>query len=146
LGSLCSSTFVCPIYRVELWSIETSTLFAAHLNSRSLSAQAVVQQVIFTAYLVMTAVGDAGNILIGRSIGANKPMDAIHSKNVIYIVTAMFAAFNMSVIVIAHRWLPLMFSVQTVAMPLARNVLLLAAFFSLFDAYHIVQTGIAKSW
>jgi multidrug resistance protein, MATE family len=133
-------------FRVEFWSIETSVLFAAHISDRSLSAQAVVQQIVFMAYLVVSAVGDAGNVLIGQKIGENKPTEAINVKNIIYAVISMFVAVIFILIVAFHSWLPYIFDVEKTAIPLTQHALLLAGVVNVFDGYHVVQASIGKAW
>ncbi|UJR19406.1 hypothetical protein I4U23_022536 [Adineta vaga] len=57
---------------ITTWSFELGNIFAASLSPRSLSAQAIVVQIICFLSLNMMAIGEAGNILIGQNLGANR--------------------------------------------------------------------------
>jgi len=132
--------------RIECWSIELSVFFAAPLGINSLSAQVVVQQIVWLFYMIMASVADAGNILIGQYLGANKPMEAVNAKNVTYTLSAIVLMFNVLFILVTHRWLPFLFNIEPDALSLARYGLLLAAVVNIFDGMNVVQIGIVKAW
>jgi len=137
---------ICSCCRIECWSIELSVFFVIPLGINSLSAQVVVQQMVLLLYTIMASVSDAGNILIGQYLGANKPMEAANAKNVIYTLAAIVLMFNVFFILITHRWLPFLFSIEPDALSLTRYGLLLAAVVNIFDGLNVVQTGMVKAW
>jgi MATE family multidrug resistance protein len=137
---------ICSCCRIECWSIELSVFFAAPLGIISLSAQVVVQQIVWLLYMIMASVGDAGNILIGQYLGANKPREAANAKNVTYTLSVIVLTFNVFFILVTHRWLPYLFSIEPDALSLTRYGLLLAAVVNIFDGLNVVQTGIVKAW
>ncbi len=123
-----------------------SILFAAGLSVRSLSAQVIVDQIVWLLYLIMASMGDAGNTLIGQYLGANMPMKAANAKNVIYTLSAILLMTNVAFILVSYHWLPFLFNIEPDALSLARHGLLLAAAVNIFDGFCVVQTCIVKAW
>lgn len=132
--------------RTEFWSIELSIFFAAHLGARSLSAQVCAYQTAWLFYLVSSSFATAANIRIGQFLGSGKPLEAANTKNVTYTVGALVILVNMSLIVVFHYWFPYAYNTDADALTLARRVLLLVAFFQIWDGYNVINTGIVKAW
>ncbi len=132
--------------RAECSTIEMSIVFAAGLNVDSLSAQIIVEQVVWLFFLIMSSIGDAGNILIGQYLGAYKPKEAANAKNVIYTFAIILIIFNTFITIFFHYWIPLLYNVQQNALQLARRGLLLCAVFNIFHGIHAVQTDTVKAW
>jgi Na+-driven multidrug efflux pump len=123
-----------------------SILFAAGLSVRSLSAQVIVDQIVWLLYLIMASMGDAGNTLIGQYLGANMPMKAASAKNVTYTLSAILLVINVAFILVSYHWLPFVFNIEPNALSLARHGLLLAAAVNIFDGFCVVQTSMVKAW
>ena len=132
--------------RIECWSFEFGALFAAGLSASSLSAQTIVTQTVWFLSLILMSVGDAGNVLIGQHLGANKPKEAINTKNVLYTLTTIVIVINMIFVVLIHHWLPYVFNIPPSTLSIARNVLLVAAIYSIVSGLNIVQISIVKAW
>jgi len=105
-----------------------------------------VQQMIFLCYGIALSLSDASDVVIGQYLGANKPAQAINAKNVTYILTVIVIIFNFALMVIPYRWTPYLFNTEPSALSLARNGLLVASIFSIFDTWNIVQLGMIKAW
>ena len=123
-----------------------SILFAAGLSVRSLSAQVIVDQIVWLLYLIMASMGDAGDTLIGQYLGAKMPMKAANAKNVIYTSSAILLMTNVGFILVSYHWLPFLFNIEPNALSLARYGLLLAAVVNISDGFCVVQTCIVKAW
>ncbi len=134
------------LFRTEFWSIELSIFFAAYLSARSLSAQVCAYQTAWLFYLVTSSFATAANIRIGQFLGSGKPLEAANTKNVTYTVGAIVIFLNICVIIVCHYWFPLAYNTDIDALALARRVLLLIAFFQIWDGYNVINTGIVKAW
>jgi len=130
----------------EFWSVELSILFAARLGTKSLSAQVCAAQTEWLLFLITSAYAMAGNIRIGQFLGAGKPQQARNCKNVIWTVGAMIILINLTLVILLHRWIPLVYNTEQEALGLARNVLILIAIMHIWDGYNIISTGIVKAW
>ncbi|CAF0928092.1 unnamed protein product [Adineta steineri] len=131
---------------ITTWSFELGNVFAASLTPRSLSAQAIVVQVIFFVSLNMMAVGDSSTIFIGQNLGANKPKEAINAKNVTYTLAIILSAINMILLAIIYWWLPYIFEASADTISLARSILLWASLYSIMDGLNNVHLAIIKAW
>lgn len=136
---------VCMIL-TEFWSVELSILFAARLGVRSLSAQVCAAQTEWLLFLILSAYAMAGNIRVGQFLGAGKPQQARNCKNVIWVVGAVIILANLILVILLHRWIPLVYNTEPEALGLARNVLILIAVMHIWDGYNIISTGIVKAW
>ncbi|CAF1621295.1 unnamed protein product [Rotaria magnacalcarata] len=139
-----SAPGVCMIL-TEFWSVELSILFAARLGTKSLSAQVCAAQTEWLLFLITSAYAMAGNIRIGQFLGAGKPQQARNCKNVIWAVGAMIILINLSLVILLHRWIPLVYNTEPEALVLAKNVLILIAIMHIWDGYNIISTGIVKA-
>ncbi len=137
---------ICFFCSIEYWATDVSILFAAGLSVRSLSAQVIVDQIVWLLYLIMASMGDAGDTLIGQYLGAHMPMKAANAKNIIYTLSAILLMINVSFILVSFYWLPFIFDIEPDALSLARRGLLLAAVVNIFDGFCVVQTCIVKAW
>lgn len=122
------------------------TFFAASLGARSLTAQMIASQTMYFSYLIVLSIGDAGNILIGRYLGAGQPKEAANANNVTYTLALALLAINALFVVVIHRWLPLIFNISASDLPFVRNILLLIAVATVFDGLNFFQTTIVKAW
>ncbi|CAF4160751.1 unnamed protein product [Adineta steineri] len=131
---------------ITTWSFQLGNLFAASLTPRSLSAQAIVVQVISFLSLTMMAVGESGTIFIGQNLGANKPKEAINAKNVTYSLAIILSGINMILLAIIYCWLPYIFEASADTISLARSILLWASLYNLMDGLNNVHLAIIKAW
>lgn len=123
-----------------------SIIIVGKLGARSLSAQVVAYQTVMFLYNIAASLHDAGNILIGQYLGANKPQEANNAKNVVYTLAMIIIMIYALFILLTHRWLPFLFNIPMNSLPLAEHVLLLIGIVVIFDGFTLFQTGVAKGW
>ncbi|CAF5229838.1 unnamed protein product, partial [Rotaria magnacalcarata] len=57
----------------------------------------------------------------------------------------MIILINLSLVILLHRWIPLVYNTEPEALVLAKNVLILIAIMHIWDGYNIISTGIVKA-
>ncbi len=117
---------------IVAWTVLTGVL--AGISDAQLAAHVVAIRVLMTSFLPGMAIAEATAVLVGQSVGARRPDDAVMAwKSGVKAAMALMAAGGLTFILFPDLLLA-PFHVAADVAPIARNLLAIAAAFQLLDA------------
>ncbi|ONH65651.1 Ethionine resistance-conferring protein 1 [Cyberlindnera fabianii] len=129
----------------EYLSFEILTVFAAHLGTESLAAQAIVSNIGSLTYQLPFAVGCAISTRVAIYIGSG----SIHSSKVAvrisFLVAAIVGTATCLIIIIFRRQFSLLFSSDEDVLAIAIKTMPIIAVNQLADTVNIIAAGILRS-
>ena len=126
---------------LEVGIFSLSTVLASHLDVNSLSAHTIVLTIASFTFMVPLGISAAAAILVGYSFGRNDMKTARASGWASFLLGTLFMMFSSIVLYSFGRTILNFFTHDEVVIGLGRRILLLAAFFQVFDGIQTVGTG-----
>lgn len=116
----------------------------ARVGEAELAAHVVVLRIISVSFLPGHAVGEAGGVLVGQSLGANRPGAAGEAwRSATKLGVGLMASFGV-VFLLLPEGLLWPFGLEEDVVEIARGLLVVAAIFQIFDAVAMTSLNALK--
>lgn len=122
---------------VVVWAIFVNALIGSRYPTEHLIATSTVWQYMRIAFLPTFGVGQALTALVGKSIGANEPEQAMRETRIAVWITLAYMGSLSLVYGLFGGTLVSWFNDDPEVVAIGRNIMICAAFFLLFDAIGI---------
>ncbi len=133
-----------PIGLERLLDVGSFVLFAsllAHSGEIHLAAHVIVVRIAMVSFLPGYAVAEASGVLVGQSLGAQRPAAAREAhRAATHLALGLMLVGGMIFVAIPDQLIGV-FGADATVMEIARQVLMLAALIQLFDALAMVALG-----
>lgn len=129
---------------LEVGVFAAATALAGTLDPVSLAAHQIALNVASTVFMVPLGVASAGAVLVGQAVGRRSAEQAARAGWTALGSMGVFMAGVAVVFVAVPDWLVAPFTNDPAVVRLAAALLLIAAFFQLFDGLQVVATGVLR--
>jgi MATE family multidrug resistance protein len=129
---------------LEVGAFAILTLLIFRRSDTELSAHQVALQVIHFSFMPVWAVGEAGCVLAGQAVGANRDDLVIRVARLGAVVTGVYSGACAVVLALGAPLIVAAFGVDAAVVPVAIRLLHVAAVFQLFDAMNVVSRGVLR--
>jgi multidrug resistance protein, MATE family len=126
---------------VEIAVFAVATALIGRLDSISLAAHQIAIQTVSLTYMVPLGVGSAAAVRVGQALGRGDPVAAGHAGWTAMVLGAGFMSASALTLLLAPRAIGRMFTPDPAIIRIGSSLLVVAAFFQLFDGIQVVATG-----
>lgn len=131
-------------YIFEVSAFSGAVVMAGWLGSTQQAAHQIAINLASMTYMMASGISAAAGIRSGNNFGAGNFSDLRRSSIASYHMVAVMMGIAALVFVIGSRWLPLMYITDPEVVHMASGLLLIAAFFQLFDGTQVVGLGVLR--
>jgi MATE family multidrug resistance protein len=126
---------------LEVGVFVTSTFMIGHLGAIQLAAHQIVLQIASFTFMMPMGISAASAVVVGQALGARQPERAVRQGWMgIGLGTAVMAVSGVVLFFLATPILRA-FTQEESVIVIARQLILMAAFFQIFDGAQVVATG-----
>ena len=126
---------------VEIAVFAVATALIGRLDSISLAAHQIAMQTVSLTYMVPLGVGSAAAVRVGQALGRGDPLAAGHSGWTALLLGVSFMGVSAVTLLLAPRAIARVFTPDPAIIRAGASLLVVAAFFQLFDGIQVVSTG-----
>ncbi|WP_341842766.1 MATE family efflux transporter [Chitinophaga caseinilytica] len=131
-------------YIFEVSAFSGAVVMAGWLGSTQQAAHQIAINLASMTYMMASGISAAAGIRSGNNFGAGNFSDLRRSSIASYHMVAVMMGIAALVFVLGSRWLPLMYINDPEVVHMASGLLLIAAFFQLFDGTQVVGLGVLR--
>lgn len=121
-----------------------ATVLAAGLGALPAAAHQVVLQVSSFTFMVPMGVSAAGSVRVGQALGRGDPEGARRAGWSAVAIGVAFMAASAAAMTLGWRWILAPFRLDPEVTALARQLLLVAGLFQLFDGAQVTLAGVLR--
>ncbi len=126
---------------LEVGVFVTCTFMIGRLGAIPLAAHQIVLQIASLTFMVPLGISTASAVMVGQALGASRPLKAVQQGNYAILLSgSVMAVFGVTLFIFAHSIIGA-FSQDSSVIVIARQLLLIAAFFQIFDGIQVCATG-----
>jgi len=126
---------------VEIAVFAVATALIGRLDSISLAAHQIAIQTVSLTYMVPLGVGSAAAVRVGQALGRGDPVAAGHSGWTAMVLGGGFMGASALTLLLVPRAIARVFTPDPAIIRAGASLLVVAAFFQLFDGIQVVSTG-----
>jgi MATE family multidrug resistance protein len=126
---------------LEVGVFVTCTFMIGRLGAIPLAAHQIVLQIASLTFMVPLGISAASAVVVGQSLGASHPERAVRLGNYAIILSGCIMAIFGTTLFIFGRPIIGAFTQDASVVVIARQLLLVAAFFQIFDGIQVTATG-----
>ncbi|MGO9271275.1 MAG: MATE family efflux transporter, partial [Terriglobia bacterium] len=126
---------------VEIAVFAVATALIARLDSISVAAHQIALQMVSLTYMVPLGVGSAAAVRVGQALGRRDPVAAGHSGWTAMVLGGGFMGASALTLLLAPRAIARVFTPDPAIIRAGASLLVVGAFFQLFDGIQVVSTG-----
>jgi MATE family multidrug resistance protein len=128
----------------EWWAYEILALMAARLGSDSLSAESILVQTEYLAFVVPLCLGYAITSLVGNSIGAGDvALSRLIAKHAMYIILVVEICVGLCVYFLSPPWIAFLIQDENVQR-IAHKAVPLLSYYAFMDCFQGIASGVLK--
>jgi MATE family multidrug resistance protein len=129
--------------------LETAIFAAAawligRLDAASLAGHQIALNTVALTYMVPLGIGSAGAVRVGQSLGRGDPDGARHAGWMALSLGVAFMTCSAVVLLAFPRRIALLYSSDEAVLKVGVSLLIIAAFFQIFDGFQVVATGVLR--
>ena len=129
---------------LEMGVFATSTVLAGRLAPEALAAHHILLNIAGTTFMVPLGLSSGAAVAVGHAVGAGQPDDAKRTGWIALVLGAGFMLLASLLFLAVPRTLIEVFTKDAAVFGVAKQLLLVAAVFQLFDGIQVVATGILR--
>ena len=126
---------------VEIAVFAVATALIARLDSISVAAHQIAMQMVSLTYMVPLGVGSAAAVRVGQALGRGDPVAAGRSGWTALVLGGGFMSASALTLLLAPRAVARVFTPDPAIIRAGASLLVVGAFFQLFDGIQVVATG-----
>lgn len=129
----------------ESLAYEILTLFASKFGTSALATQSALSSIVSLLYMIPFAISVASSTRIANFVGGENVNSAKTAINVGYLLAAIIAAFNASIIFYASQYIALLFTEDQEVIKMFVSLSPIVAFFVMLDSIACVANGVLRA-
>jgi MATE family multidrug resistance protein len=131
-------------YIFEVSAFSGAVIMAGWIGSAQQAAHQIAISLASMTYMMASGISAAAGIRSGNNLGAQNFKDLRHSAIASYHMVLVLMGVAALVFVLGNRILPAMYIQDPAVIHIASGLLLIAAFFQLFDGTQVVGLGVLR--
>ncbi len=131
-------------YIFEVSAFSGAVIMVGWIGARELAAHQIAISLATMTYMMASGVSAAAGIKSGNHFGAGQPKELRLSAIASYHMVLVLMGTAALVFMLGNRLLPLMYIKEPEVIAIASHLLIIAAFFQLFDGTQVVGLGILR--
>ncbi|RPD39241.1 MATE family efflux transporter [Chitinophaga barathri] len=131
-------------YIFEVSAFSGAVIMAGWIGSAQQAAHQIAISLASMTYMMASGISAAAGIRSGNNLGAGNFRDLRHSAIASYHMVLVLMGIAALVFVLGNRLLPAMYIQDPAVIHIASGLLLIAAFFQLFDGTQVVGLGVLR--
>ncbi|KAA2240819.1 MATE family efflux transporter [Chitinophaga agrisoli] len=131
-------------YIFEVSAFSGAVIMVGWIGARELAAHQIAISLATMTYMMASGVSAAAGIKSGNHLGAGQPKELRLSAIASYHMVLVLMGTAALVFMLGNRLLPLMYIKEPEVIAIASHLLIIAAFFQLFDGTQVVGLGILR--
>ena len=131
-------------YTFEISAFSAAAILIGVIGYHEQAAHQVAINLASITYMMASGVSAAATIKSGNYFGSNEHLKLRHSAISNYHIVLVFMGFTACMFAIFNHQLPWIYTSDTIVINIAAHLLILAAFFQLFDGTQVVGLGILR--
>lgn len=129
---------------MEIGAFAGATLLAGKVGAIPLAAHQSALQIASISFMIPLGISSAGAVRVAQSLGAGHPERAVRvGWTSIFLGAGIMACFGIIMVFIPH-FLVSFFTPDAEVIRVGAQLMLIAAFFQLFDGAQVVSTGVLR--
>ena len=131
-------------FLIEVGSFVLLTLLIAAMSEADMAAHQIALQAIHFSFLPALAVGEAGSVMAGQAVGANRDALVLGVARLAMCLAGAYTAICTAVIALGAPWIARLFTADAAVVATAIPLLYVAAAFQVADAANVVARGVLR--
>ena len=128
----------------EWWAYEIMALMAAELGADSLSAESILIQTEYLAFIFPLCIGYAITSVVGNSLGSGDiALSKLIGKHALYIILVVEVVIGLGVFILSPPWISFIIEDNQVRL-IAHNAVPLLSYYAFMDCFQGVASGVLK--
>jgi MATE family multidrug resistance protein len=129
---------------LEVGVFVTASFLVARLGAIPIAAHQIVLQIASFTFMMTMGISAAAAVVVGQAIGAKQPERAVRQGWLAIGLAATLMTFSSIILFAFSRVILGAFTQTEEVLHIARNLLLLAGLFQVFDGIQVVATGVLR--
>jgi MATE family multidrug resistance protein len=130
------------LFEVGVFALATG--LAARFSSAELAAHQIVLNLAGTTFMVPLGIGSAGAVLVGQALGRGQIGKVLPLVRKCFQIGVGFMVFSALLMLVFPDFVLRIFSEDPSVISVGKQILIIAAFFQLFDGIQTVGTGVLR--
>jgi MATE family multidrug resistance protein len=126
---------------LEIGVFVAATFLIGRLGPIALAAHQIVLQIAGFTFMMPMGISAAAAVVVGQQLGAGSPRNAVHQGWLAIGLGAVIMSVSAATLFIFNHFILGIFTSSDAVLSIARNLLLLATFFQIFDGIQVVAIG-----
>ncbi|MFA6031079.1 MAG: MATE family efflux transporter [Elusimicrobiota bacterium] len=126
---------------VEVAAFSMATMLCGRIGAAAAAAHQITLNLASLTYMIPLGLSHAAAVRVGQGLGKGRPLEAARSGWAALAVGASFMALMSALFVLFPRAILGLYTSDPVVLGIGGGLLMVAAFFQVFDATQIVLTG-----
>jgi MATE family multidrug resistance protein len=131
-------------YTFEVSAFGGAAIIIGTMGAVPQAAHQIALNMASITYMMASGVSAAAAIKSGNFFGAKRFQDLRHSAIASYHIVLIFMSVTALIFTIFNRWLPWIYTSDESVIAIASQLLILAAFFQLFDGAQVIGLGVLR--
>jgi MATE family multidrug resistance protein len=131
-------------FLIEVGSFTLLTLLIAAMSEADMAAHQIALQAIHFSFLPALAVGEAGSVMAGQAVGANRDELVLGVARLSMLLAGVYTAVCTAVLALGAPWIARLFTEDTTVLATVIPLLYVAAAFQVADAANVVARGVLR--
>jgi len=128
----------------EVSAFGGASIIIGTIGSVPQAAHQIALNLASMTYMMAAGISSSAAIRSGNYFGANDHRNLRLSAISNYHIVILFMCFTASIFTLFNQWLPYIYTSDNQVIPIAAQLLILAAFFQLFDGTQVVGLGVLR--
>ena len=131
-------------FLIEVGSFVLLTLLIAAMSQTDMAAHQIALQAIHFSSLPALAVGEAGSVMAGQAVGADRDELVLGVARLAMLLAGVYTAICTGVLALGAPWIAQLFTTDAAVIATAIPLLHVAAAFQVADAANVVARGVLR--
>jgi MATE family multidrug resistance protein len=131
-------------FLIEVGSFVLLTLLIAAMSETDMAAHQIALQAIHFSFLPALAVGEAGSVMAGQAVGADRDELVLGVARLAMLLAGVYTAICTGVLALGAPWIAQLFTTDAAVIATAIPLLHVAAAFQVADAANVVARGVLR--
>lgn len=131
-------------FLIEVGSFVLLTLLIAAMSETDMAAHQIALQAIHFSFLPALAVGEAGSVMAGQAVGADRDDLVLGVARLAMWLAGVYTALCTGVLALGAPWIAQLFTSDAAVIATAIPLLHVAAAFQVADAANVVARGVLR--
>ncbi|GGI26180.1 MATE family efflux transporter [Pedobacter mendelii] len=131
-------------YSFEISAFSGAAVLIGTIGAVEQAAHQIAISLAAMTYMIASGIASAATIKTGNNFGKNNFDDLRKSAIASYHVILLFMSCTAIIFILAHNFMPFIYTEDLHVVPIAAQLLIIAGFFQLFDGTQVVGLGVLR--